>query len=549
MATPEEPKALSPPQAPGVPSPVAERGSYRWVVLGLVMMGTLMAILDASIVNVALPHMMSAFGVSRDDIEWVSTAFMLATAVAMPLVGWLASRLNHRRLYLGSLALFTAGSAACAFAWSYDALIAARVIQAVGGGAIQPVGMAIVADLFEPHERGRALGIWGTGIMVGPALGPTLGGYLTDWFNWRVIFSVNLPFGALTLLAGLAIMRREAPRGGRRVPFDAWGFAFLSLALVSGLLALANGQDEGWHSSYVTIRLALAVAGLVLFLAVESSSAAPLLDLSLFRIHNFSLSMALAVFRSVGLFGGVFLLPIFLENLVGYTTIQTGLWMMPGAVAVGLMMPVAGQMADRYQPRWLVAFGALVTGVSLLMYGDLDPLSGPLTIIGPQVLRGAGLAFMMSPLITAAINAVPRPMVATASSFLNVAQRVGGAFGIALLNTIITNAIRVHAVRIGARIPVQSVPYQRLVGHAAGGRWPRSGTALAGHARQLAARAIQQRATVMGFQGGFVTAGLILLASLPLCLLLRPLAAGPAPEREPQHSPKSVQDRGPVPGS
>jgi EmrB/QacA subfamily drug resistance transporter len=152
--------------------------NYRWVVLGIVMMGTFMAILDSSIINVALPHMMSAFGVSRDQIEWVATAFMLATAVAMPLVGWLVGRLGHKTLYLASLFLFTVGSAACAMAWSYETMIVARVVQAIGGGAIQPVGMAIVADVFEPRERGKALGIWGTGIMVGPALGPTLGGYL-----------------------------------------------------------------------------------------------------------------------------------------------------------------------------------------------------------------------------------------------------------------------------------------------------------------------------------------------------------------------------------
>ena len=485
------------------------------------MMGTFMAILDSSIVNVALPHMMSAFGVSRDDIEWVSTAFMLATAVAMPLVGWLATRMSHKMLYLGSLALFTAGSAACAFAWSYDALIVARVIQAIGGGAIQPVGMSIVADLFEPRERGRALGIWGTGIMVGPALGPTLGGYLTDWFNWRVIFSVNLPFGLLTLLFGLAYMHKESMADRKRVPFDPWGFIFLSMALISGLIALSEGQTKGWDSAYIYTCFALAVTGFTLFLAVEAGSPHPLLDLSLFRIPNFSLSMLLAVFRAVGLFGGVFLLPIFLENLVGYSTIQTGLWMMPGAVAVGLSMPIAGRMADRYPPRWLVIFGSVITGISLIMYGNLDPLSGPLMIIGPQLIRGVGLAFMMSPLLTTALNSVPPAAVPTVSSFLNVAQRVGGAFGIALLNTFVTDSIHGHAVRMGAKIPLQSGLYQRLSEHTAG----LMTTAHLSHLQEtalVASKVIQQRASVMGFQNGFVLAGIILLLGLPFCFFLTP---------------------------
>jgi EmrB/QacA subfamily drug resistance transporter len=501
---------------PGGLHPAPEAGPYRWVVLGIVMMGTFMAILDSSIVNVALPHMMSAFGVNRDQIEWVSTAFMLASAVAMPLVGWLVGRMGHKRLYLLSLGLFTAGSAACALAWSLDAMIVARVIQALGGGAIQPVGMAIVSDLFAPHERGRALGIWGTGIMVGPAIGPTLGGYLTDMFNWRVIFSVNLPFGVLTLLFGLAYMKRDTLDARRRTPLDFWGFFFLSLALVAGLLGLSNGQDKGWTSSYVAICAALTAIGAILFIAVEATVEHPLLDLSLFCIPNFSASMALAIFRAVGLFGGVFLLPIFLENLVGYTTIQTGLWMMPGALAVGLMMPIAGRLADRYPPRWLVTTGVVATGLSLVFYGQLDPLSGPFLIIAPQILRGLGLGLMMAPLMTAALNAVPPTQVATVSSFLNVAQRVGGAFGIALLNTLVTQATHVHAVRMGAALPAMSTRFAHFAHQV------QAGVSSGSDAATLAAESIYHRASVLGFENGFVFAGLILLAGLPLCFLLLP---------------------------
>jgi len=497
--------------------------SERWIVLGIVMMGTFMAILDASIVNVALPHMMAAFGVNREQIEWVATAFMLATAVVMPLVGWLAGRLGHKVLYLGSLALFTAGSAVCALAWSYHALVVARIVQAIGGGAIQPVGMAIVADLFEPHERGRALGIWGTGVMIGPALGPTLGGYLTDWFSWRVIFSVNLPFGILTLLAGLAILRRDLGMHQRRVPFDAWGFGFLSMALIAGLLALSNGQDKGWTSTYIVTCLALTIVGLVIFLAVEATTEHPLLPLSLFRYRNFSLSMLLAVFRSVGLFGGVFLLPIFLENLAGYTTIQTGLWMMPGAAAVGVMMPVAGRLSDRYGPRWLVAVGSLLTGVSLIVYGDLDPRSSAAFVIVPQLVRGAGLALMMAPLIAAAINAVPRREVATASSFLNVAQRVGGSFGIALLNTFVTDSIQWHAVRLGERFGPLTTEFARLSERSASLVLRAApGAALSDSAKGLAVavQAVRLRASVLGFDNAFVLAGVILLVGTPFALLL-----------------------------
>lgn len=482
------------------------------------MLGTFMAILDASIVNVALPHMMSAMRVDREQIEWVTTAFMLATAVSMPLVGWLVGRLGHKALYLGSLAIFTLGSAACALAWSYDSLIVARIIQALGGGAVQPVGMAIVADLFAPHERGRAIGIWGTGIMIGPALGPTLGGYLTDWFSWRAIFSVNLPVGMITLLLGAAVMRRRHSHAAR-VPFDAWGFSFLTLGLIGSLLALSNGQDEGWGSPYILTCLACGLTGLTLFVAIELVSSHPLLDLKLFAARNFSLSMVLAVFRSVGLFGGVFLLPIFLENLLGFTTIKTGLWMMPGALAVGVMMPISGRLADRFSPRWLVTIGSLVTASSLFMYGGLDLLSGPEMIVGPQIVRGLGLALMMTPLLTAALNAVPRDQVATASSFLNVAQRLGGAFGIALLNNYLTHASHMHAVRLGEQVGSQAEALHRLSLQAG------AVASAAGHGAQtltLYAGQIMKRATVLGFDNAFMLAGIIVLAGVPLCLLLRP---------------------------
>lgn len=498
--------------------PSYPEGPYRWVVLGIVMMGTFMAILDSSIVNVALPRMMSTFGVNRDQIEWVSTAFMLASAVAMPLVGFMVTRMGHKWLYLLSLGLFTVGSASCAFAWNLDSMIVSRVVQAIGGGAIQPVGMSIISELFEPRERGRALGIWGTGIMVGPAIGPTLGGYLTDWFNWRVIFSVNLLPGILTLAFGMAYMLRDVPGDGPKTAFDFWGFSFLSMALIAGLMGLSNGQDKGWTSQYVAICAGLTIIGLILFVAIEMTSDHPLLDLGLFRIRNFSASMGLGIFRSVGLFGGVFLLPIFLEKIVGYTTVQTGLWMMPGALAVGIMMPIAGYLADRYPPRGLVSAGVLITGVSLLFYGNLDPLSGPFAIIGPQVLRGVGLGLLMAPLMTAAINSVPRIQVATVSSFLNIASRVGGAFGIAFLNTLVTHTTHIHAVRMGASVPTESTGFAHII-HAAMGPGADVGTRAV-----LVVHQLFQRALVMGFQDGFVFAGLILLAGLPLCLLLVPYA-------------------------
>ncbi len=506
----------------------------RWGVLGIIMLGTFMAILDTSIVNVALPHMMSSFGVTRDRIEWVSTGFLLTSAVVMPLVGWLTSRMSYKALYLGCLAIFTVASGLCAMAWSFESLIFARILQALGGGAIQPIGMAIVAELFEPHERGRALGIWGTGIMLGPALGPTLGGYLTDAFSWRTIFSVNLPFGIFTLLAGMMIMRPLRARTPRR-PFDFLGYAFLAMALIAGLTGLSNGQDKGWHSNYVHVCEALTVVGAVMFITIESTTPHPLLDLRLLLIRNYTLSIVLAVFRAIGLFGSVFLFPIFLQTLVGYTSVQAGFWMIPNAIAVGVTMPFAGRLADRYSPALLTGLGCALVGISLVWFGRLDPLSGWPVLIVPQLARGAGLALMMAPLMAAALNAVPRAELPMASSFLNVSQNVGGSLGIAWLNWYVTTSIHVHAVRLGEVFPVQSARFFRLALDVLPLQFRQAHGILATPQIKTAfaaSQGIAHRAQVMGFENGFVLAGLVLLAGIPLCLLLKPSAHHVRPEEK-----------------
>ncbi|MFY9923169.1 MAG: DHA2 family efflux MFS transporter permease subunit [Opitutaceae bacterium] len=505
----------------------ADVRANRWGVLSIIMLGTFMAVLDSSIVNVALPHMMSTFGVDREQIEWVATAFMMTSAVVMPLVGWLTTRVSYKVLYLGSLLLFTMASAACAMAWSYESLIVARILQAMGGGAIQPIGMAIIAELFEPHERGKALGIWGMGIMAGPAIGPTLGGYLTDAFSWRTIFSVNLPVGAVTLLAGMVIMGPLRARGARR-GFDMFGFVFLSMALIAALTALSNGQVKGWQSTYIHVCESITVVGLVMFVAVELTVDHPLFDLRLMLIRNFMLSILLAVFRAIGLFGSIFLFPIVLQNQMGYTPVQAGLWMLPNALAVGLTMPLAGRLADRYSPAALTVAGCLLVGGSLIAFGLLDPLSDWPMLVIPQLGRGMGLALMMAPLMAAALNSVPRLEVPMASSFLNVFQNVGGALGIALLNTFVTDSIHIHAVRLGEGFPAQSQRFEARLGlraialifHHEPGMVanPESKIVFA------ASQGIARRAQVLGYDNGFVLSGLILLSAIPLCLLLQPAA-------------------------
>ena len=501
----------------------------RWGVLGIIMMGTFMAILDSSIVNVALPHMMSTFGVDRDQIEWVATGFMLTSAVVMPFVGWLTNRISYKALYLGSLAGLHRGKRGLRH--GLELRVADRRPDAAGDGRRgHPAdrhgncGRAVRAA-----RAGKGAGHLGHGHhgRTG-ASGPTLGGYLTDAFSWRTIFSVNLPVGVLTLLAGMIVMRPLRARGARR-PFDLFGYVFLSMAIIGGLTALSNGQVKGWHSDYIHVCEGIAVVGLVMFIAVELAVEHPLLDLRLFLIRNYILSILLAVFRAVGLFGSVFLFPIFLQNQMGYTPVQAGLWMLPNALAVGLTMPMAGRLADRYSPAVLAARG-LHPGREFA-----DRVRPPRSVVR-MAHAGAAADWPRS-----------RPGADDGAVDGGGAQR--GAPPRTADGEQLPECLPEHRRRIGHR-PAEHLRHElnssscRPAGRGVPGaiaavRSPAGlanpGDDLPPRGRQWSpiprprsslprARALPVGPQVLGFENGFVLAGMILLAAIPLCLLLQPAA-------------------------
>jgi EmrB/QacA subfamily drug resistance transporter len=420
----------------------------KWEVMAVVMSGTFMAILDSSIVNIALPHIMTSLGVSLQDVEWVLTAFMLAAATAMPLTGWLGHRVGYGRLYLAALTLFTIGSALCAISWNIDALIAARVIQAFGAGVMQPAGMAMITQVFPPHQRGRAIGIWGIGAMVAPTIGPTAGAYITEYFQWRTIFTVNLPVGLALIIMGLRVFSK-GEHLQRPPAFDWPGYLSLAIFLIGLLLGLDKGQDHGWTSSTVVSYFAVAGIAFAFFLTLELTTEHPVVPLRLFRFPDFGLSMIIAVIRAVALFGAIFLLPVFLQNLMGLSAIQNGIILIPGALTIAFFMPIAGRLTDTYGARWPAILGALLTSFSLLLYRHIDPDFSYWNIIVPQFFRGAGIALMMTPVITVAMNAVPMRQTGIASGLLNIGQQAGGSLGIAMLSTILSRRAIFHAEIIG----------------------------------------------------------------------------------------------------
>jgi DHA2 family multidrug resistance protein len=489
---------------------------YPGKVLAVVMLGTVMSTLDASVVNVSLPNMMASLGASVDDIEWVITGYMLAFSTFMPLTAWLRDRIGYRVLYIASLAVFTGASVLCGLAPNLGVLVFARVIQAMGGGAITPTGMAMIAEVYPPERRGRALGVWGVGVMVGPALGPTLGGYLTELFGWRSIFNVNLPIGAVGLLLASRVLRRDTPRHVRKRGFDLPGFLFLSTFLVSALLALSKGNQEGWSSRYVLTCALVSAASFVLFLAVESVAQERILDLGLFRSGQFSVAMIVTCARSVALYGGTFLLPLFLQNQMGRSEIDTGLLMLPGALAIAAVMPLSGRIAERLGTRLPTVVGLAMTAWFLWTYRRLDVTTSTWNVLYPTLIRGVGLGLLVTPVMTAAINAVPTRKAGMASSMLSLIQQISGSLGIAVLASVLVRRTTFHLAVVGqgmtANSPALTESIRGLAQHVlALGRAPTEALLAA---RVLVMRSAAGAAEVFAFGDAFLVGAGIVLAGL-----------------------------------
>ena len=496
--------------------------NYKWVVLVVVMIGTLMGALDSSIVNVSIPSIMADFGSSVDDIEWVITAYMLAFATLMPLTAWFRDRIGHKNLYTISLIVFTVGSLLCGMAWNLPSLIIARILQALGGGAITPTAMAMISEAFEPHERGKAIGYWGIGVIVGPAFGPTLGGYLTHNFGWRSIFLVNLPIGIAGFFLAVSLLKSDVPHPSVRKPFDFWGFIFLSSFLVASLLGLSQGEKEGWTSNYIVFCAVISFFGFIGFLLVESLIPDGIMDIRLFKSSIFATCSLTAFVRSVALFGGTFLLPLFLEQHMGLDEIETGLILLPGALVIGVFMPLAGRISDAIGPRVPTLLGLVALTIFMYMYKDLDPNTSIWHVILPTLIRGFGLGLLIAPVSAAAMNSVPNHKAGMASSILNLAQQVGGSVGIALLGAILVHRTHFHisVVASSARANTSSYfevfknlsSYVHTLGYSHGESSLIS--------RIMLSSNMAQAGSVMAFQDAFlVGAGVVMIAFIPSFLL------------------------------
>ena len=403
------------------------------LVLITLMLGTSMAAIDSSIVNVSLPVIRQQFKVDVDQVEWVITAYMISFSLFIPLISWLKNRIGYFWLFIGAVTVFTLGSLLCSLAPSLTVLVIARVIQATGGGAMSPTSLAILSDTFPPERRGNAVGWWGIGNVMGPALGPTLGGVLTHYFGWESVFYVNIPIGIATILLTFRYLSFLRDKPTTKPRFDFQGLLWFSLCIVSLQVAISAISKGGpWKLAAATTT---AVVSLWLFIR-SARRPQPLLDLTVFRSANFNNSAIIVVIRSVALFGGMFFLPFLLQGLLGYTTIQSGLLMLPNALMMLVSRPYAGKKADQGLIRSISITGILIVAVSMFGFSRINLGTSIIWIMIPMIARGLGMSLLVAPVSTALLNAVTPEQTTTATSMNSLLQQLGGSIGIAVFGVL-----------------------------------------------------------------------------------------------------------------
>jgi DHA2 family multidrug resistance protein len=452
--------------APPIRRPLVETqsDSHKWWVLGVVVMGTFMSILDSTVVNIALPKLITVFSTDVHGAQWVLTSYLLALAVVIPMTGYLQETYGGKRVYIITITLFTLASMLCGIAWNLNSMILFRVLQGLGGGLIMPLGMSLLLREFRPEERGTALGIFGIPLMMGPAIGPTLGGYLVQYVDWRFIFYINVPIGIVAVIAASRVLRESA--SSSRPKLDVLGVLLVASGSALLLLGVDNGPNDGWGSTKVLFEMGLGALLLVAFVFVELNVDQPLLELRLFRSFTFTVAVVVTLIVQVALFGAIFLLPLFLQNLRGLGAMETGMMLIPQALTVAAVMPISGRIYDRFGPRLVLIPGMILLAYSTYRFSGLDLGTSNLTIIGWMMLRGLGMGLGMMPATTTSMNAVPRQLIPRATALTNALQRISGSFGTAIMATVLTTRQSYQFAVASQTVTPLSPGFQLMMAHA-----------------------------------------------------------------------------------
>ncbi|MCC7243021.1 MAG: DHA2 family efflux MFS transporter permease subunit [Acidobacteria bacterium] len=501
-----------------------QRQVNPWIVAIAVMFATFMEVLDSTVVNVSLPHIAGNLSATIDESTWVLTSYLVANAIVLPLTGWLARTFGRKRLLMTSVTGFTVSSLLCGLAPNLQSLVLFRLLQGATGGAMQPLSQAVLLEAFPPHERGKAMGFWGLGIVVAPILGPVLGGWLTDTYSWRWVFYINLPVGIVSLVMTRLYVFDPSYLRQERTRVDYWGIGLLALWVGCLQLALDLGQQRDWFSSpFITTLVVISGGGVVAFLVREMLADEPVVDLRVFKLRSYATGVFLMTSLGFVLYGSLVLLPIMLQTLLGYPAFEAGIAMAPRGVGSLIGMPTVGLLIGRVDPRKLVAGGLVIGAGTLFWLGALNLNAGYWDVFWPQFLQGIGLSMLFVPLTTISMDPVPRERMGNATSLFNLMRNLGGSIGIAVSSTLLARKQQVYFGVLGEHVDGFSSSSRDLLdglrqSMIASGVDPVTATA---RAYATVAGLVQRQAAMLSFVEVFRLLGVVFLCLLPLILLMR----------------------------
>jgi len=512
----------------------AEVHGARYLIAFAVTLASMLELVDTSIVNVAIPHMMGNLGATLEEIAWVSTGYIVANVIVLPLTSWFSDRFGRRNYYTGSIILFTVASFFCGSARSLEGLVAWRVLQGLGGGALISTAQAILFDVFPLAERGTAMAIFGMGVMVGPTLGPTLGGWITDNYSWPWIFYINLPLGVFAALMTWRFVPEPEHQTERADQVDWSGLVLLIMGIGALQILLERGEAKGWFDSREIItETVIASTGVLLFLWHELTTAHPIVNLRVLKDRQLFAAVAFGGVLGFALYSSVFALPVFLQTLLGYGAWDTGKVILPGAIASAVTMAVVGRLAGRVDARAMIVVGAMMFFWAMWLHYHFTLDLGMRDLLWPMILRGVGLGLIFVPLTGVAVARLRPADIPQGTGLYNLARQLGGSFGIAITATLITHfreqgrdALRPHLApnepTVRAWLDAVTQRMQSLGGGLEEARLK---------ATRLLELRVDQQASVLAFEKVFLLMGVIFLLALPLLLLFktgRTQGGGPA---------------------
>ncbi|MEA2624290.1 MAG: transporter, family, multidrug resistance protein [Candidatus Binatota bacterium] len=495
----------------------------KWLVAIAAMLATIIEVLDVTIANVALPHMQASFSASVDEITWVLTSYLVSNGIVIPVTGWLSTLFGRKRFFIGSTLLFTTFSVLCGLAWNLQTMVVFRIIQGVGGAAMVPLSQAVLMEVFPPAQQGLAMALWGMGLMIAPILGPTIGGWLTDNYDWRWIFYINLPVGLLAAVLQGAFLPPD-PQGKRVVKrIDYLGLALVVVLIGCAQIVLDRGERAEWFAAtWVWVFSGLSLTALLVLVPWELRHPSPVVDLRLFRYPAFASASVIIAFLCFSLYGNLVAWPLYLQTLMGYPAWRAGLAMSPRGMSTMASMFLVGMIYGRVDTRWVLGIGTLCVAAGAWEMSHFTTEYGFWEMVAPTLVLGFGLGFTFVPLSATALAAVPPDRVGNASALFNLMRNTGGSVGIAVAGTLIIRRSQLHQAMLVEHVDATS-PIAQAAIEAAGRIRQHAGVDPYTASQQglgMIYRLVQREAAVLAFQDVFLVLAVVVLLLLPLILLL-----------------------------